>query len=299
MRTEDAPYSYYQLARDRGLDEALLPDVDFPAPALTPLGKPLAECTVGLYASCGLYYEHDEPPVRTNDLRYRLIDRRVPLAELRMGHLSGVRVWAEQDLNVAYPRDRMIELEAEGAFARFADQTVSLVGSISKYTELVDDVVPRMLEEYRRQRVDLVLLMPFCPMCHRSTSIIARALEARGMPTITTSTSWEMSEQYKPPRVAWLDFPLGCSAGRPHQPELQRDILRTALNMTPEYGEPWAIRKLPHQWSPDGSREWVEEMDRLFLNEGRDIVRVNVAHHREHGDNLQGREEEWVVRCNC
>lgn len=293
------PYSYYDLVRRHGLVEALLPDVDFPPPPLAPLRKPIAESTVGLYVSCGLYHHSDPPPGRTNDLNYRLIDRSVPLSELRMGHLSAVRRWAEQDLNVSYPRDRMIELESEGAFRRLAEQAVSLVGSISTYTALVEQAVPRILAEYERQGVDLVFLFPFCPMCHRSTSVLARALEARGMPTITTSTSWEMTAQYKPPRVAWLDFPLGCAAGRPNRPAQQRDILRTVLNMVPEFREPWTIAPLPFQWSDDGSRDWVEVMNALFLGEGHDIVTYNVAQHRKYGDNLEGRERDFVMRCNC
>jgi D-proline reductase (dithiol) PrdB len=297
--TTITPYSYYDLARNQGFDGVTLPDVDFPAPRLTPLRKPIAESTIGLYASCGLYRLGDPPPARTNDFNYRLIDRDIPVTELGMGHLSGVRVWGEQDLNVVYPRDRMIELEAEGVFKRLAPQAVSLVGSISKYTELVETVVPKILAEYERQGVDLVMLMPFCPMCHRSTSVIARALEARGMPTITTSTSWEMTAQYKPPRVAWLDFPLGCSAGRPHAVEQQREILRTLLALVPEFGDPWEIKRLPFTFEPDGSRAWVDEMDRLFLGEAHDVVIKNVADHRKYGDNLQGREQEFVIRCNC
>ena len=293
------PYSYYDLVRAHGLHEALLPDVDFPAPTLTPLRRPLAESTVGVYVSCGLYLKGDPPPGRTNDLNYRLIHRDVALSELAIGHLSPVRLWAEQDLNVSYPRDRLIELEAEGLFGRLADEAVSLVGSISTYTELVEQAVPRILGDYERQGVDLVFLFPFCPMCHRSTSVLARALESRGMPTVTTSTSWEMTGQYKPPRVAWLDFPLGCAAGRPHQAEQQRDILRTVLRMVPDFDEPWAIRRLPFLWSPDGSRDWVEVMNALFLGQGHEIVAHNVAEHRKHGDQLQGREKDFVMRCNC
>lgn len=208
-------------------------------------------------------------------------------------------MWAEQDLNVSYPRDRMIELESEGVFRKLADQAVSLVGSISTYAALVESAVPKILAEYERQEVDLVFLFPFCPMCHRSTSVLARAFEARGMPTVTTSTSWEMIAQYKPPRVAWLDFPLGCAAGRPNVPEQQRDILCTVLEMTPEFGEPWAIKRLPFQWSADGSRDWVETMDALFLGEAHEIVATNVTQHRKYGDALQGREKEFVIRCNC
>src|SRR6185503_18124200 len=99
MTPNEAPYSYYDLVRRNNRHDTLLPDVDFPAPALTRIAKPIAECTIGLYISCGVYLKTDPPPGRTNDLYYRLIDRSVPLSDLAIGHLSGVRMWAEQDLN--------------------------------------------------------------------------------------------------------------------------------------------------------------------------------------------------------
>ena len=71
------------------------------------------------------------------------------------------RKWALEDLNVAYPRDRLIELEAEGVFKRLAPNAVSMVGSITLYTELLNDVVPRIKEEFDKQDVDLVLVLPF------------------------------------------------------------------------------------------------------------------------------------------
>src|SRR3970282_2165386 len=43
------------------------------------------------------------------------------------------------------------------------------------------------------------------------------------------STLWEASMSFKPPRTVFLDFPLGCPAGKPNEPDLQREILRAAL----------------------------------------------------------------------
>jgi hypothetical protein len=43
------------------------------------------------------------------------------------------------------------------------------------------------------------------------------------------STLWEISMAFKPPRTVFLDFPLGCPAGKPNEAELQRSVLRAAL----------------------------------------------------------------------
>lgn len=97
----------------------------------------------------------------TNDLSYRLLHRSVPLSKLKVSHMTPSRKWAMEDLNVAYPRDRLIELEAEGVFKKLASDAVSMVGSITLYTELLNDVVPRIKKEFDRQGVDLVLIFPF------------------------------------------------------------------------------------------------------------------------------------------
>ena len=97
----------------------------------------------------------------TNDLSYRLIDREIPLSELIVAHQTPVRIWALEDLNVAYPRDRLVELEADGTIGRLAPKAVSIVGSISKFTELLQKTVPAIKREFDAQGVDLVLLIPF------------------------------------------------------------------------------------------------------------------------------------------
>ncbi|MGH7874321.1 MAG: hypothetical protein ACREQO_19185 [Candidatus Binatia bacterium] len=134
---------------------------NFNLPRLTPLRKPMDQSTLGVLTSCGAQLKSDEPMAETNDLSYRLLHRDIPLSELKVSHMTPSRKWALEDLNVAYPRDRLIELEQEGVFKRLAPHAVSLVGSITLYTELLNDLVPRIKEEFDKQEVDLVLILPF------------------------------------------------------------------------------------------------------------------------------------------
>lgn len=133
----------------------------FAPPRLTALRKPIGECTLGVFTSCGAQLRDDRPLAETNDLTYRLLHRDTALTELTISHRTPSRKWALEDLNVAYPRDRLIELESEGVFKKLAAHAVSMVGSITLYTELVTEVVPRIYREFARQEVDLVLLVPF------------------------------------------------------------------------------------------------------------------------------------------
>ncbi|HXC31067.1 MAG TPA: hypothetical protein VNZ56_01230 [Verrucomicrobiae bacterium] len=272
----------------------------FDAPRLTPLRKPVSESTIGLFASCGAQLQEDPPLGETEDISFRLIPRDTPMSRLVVAHQTKVRKWAVEDLNVAFPLERMRELESEGVFRRLAHTAVSMVGSIQRYTELVEQAVPAIKQIYDSQGVDLVFLFPFCPACHRATTVVARALEARGLPTLSMSCLLEAAEEAKPPRACFLDFPLGCPAGRPHHAEQQREILRAALKLAPDFdGQVWHIKQLPFQWSPDGSRAWEEEVSELYRNGGLKIVLAHRDAHHARGESLVGREREFAIRCNC
>lgn len=134
---------------------------NFDPPKLTLLRKPISESTVGIFTSAGVQLRNDKPLAETNDLSYRLIPRDIPLPQLVVAHKTPVRVWALEDLNVAFPRDRLAELEADGTIGRLAPQAVSMVGSITRFTELIQKTVPALKEEFDAQGVDLVFLFPF------------------------------------------------------------------------------------------------------------------------------------------
>jgi D-proline reductase (dithiol) PrdB len=133
----------------------------FEAPLLTPLRKPVAESKIGLFVSCGAQLREDPALGETEDISFRLVHRDTPLSELVISHKTAVRKWAQQDLNVAYPLDRMKELEAEGFIGGLAHTAVSVVGSIHRFTELLEQTVPAVKQIYDSQGVDLVLLFPF------------------------------------------------------------------------------------------------------------------------------------------
>jgi D-proline reductase (dithiol) PrdB len=293
------PYSYSRLFEEvtgRKFENRPV----FDPPRLTPLRKPIADSTIGLFATCGAQLPDDPQLGETEDISFRLIHRDTPMSRLVVAHKTKVRKWAVEDLNVAFPLERMKELEAEGAYKRLAHTAVSIVGSIQRYTELVEQTVPAIKQVYDSQGVDLVFLFPFCPACHRATAVIARALEARGLPTLSMSVLLEAAEEAKPPRTCFLDFPLGCPAGKPHEAEQQREILRSALNLTPNFdGQPWHIKSLPFQWARDGSRAWEQEVNDLYRNGGLKIVMAHRDAHHQQGESLVGREREFAIRCNC
>jgi D-proline reductase (dithiol) PrdB len=291
------PYSFSRFLAESG---RTIPMPVFDPPVLVPLRKPIAESTIGLFVSCGAQLPSDPPLLETEDVTFRLLPRDVPIDRFVVSHKTLIRKWALEDLNVAYPIDRLKELESEGVFRRLAHTNVSMVGSIERYTELMEQTVPAMKAVFDAQGVDLVLLLPFCPACHRATGLIARGLEARGLPTISTSTLWEMSAAVKPPRTCFLDFPLGCSAGRPHEPAQQRDILRNVFELARAFDpNDWAMKTLPFQFSADGNRDWEALTDDIYRSGGLTVTDRHMAAHGRVGESLVGNERAFAVKCNC
>ncbi|MGE5304474.1 MAG: glycine/sarcosine/betaine reductase selenoprotein B family protein [Alphaproteobacteria bacterium] len=155
------PFSYVQFMTDLMAPKPYPKQPIFEPPKLTPLRKSINESTIGIFTSAGIQLRADPILAETNDLSYRLIDRETSYSELTVAHQTPVRVWALEDLNVAFPRDRFVELEAEGAIGRLAPKAVSMVGSITRFTELLEKTVPAIKAVFDSQNVDLVFLFPF------------------------------------------------------------------------------------------------------------------------------------------
>jgi hypothetical protein len=153
-----------------GIGELNTPDLA--APVLAPLTAGVENATIGLLVTCGAYYPDQEPMKETNDLSYRLLPRERDLSSVLFGHKTPVRAFAQADPNVAYPRVRMIELESAGVIGRYAGNAVSIVGSISDYDGLASVTAPRAVAEFREMRVDLALIVPFCPQCHVASAVL-------------------------------------------------------------------------------------------------------------------------------
>jgi len=88
----------------------------------------------------------------------------------------------------------------------------------------------------------------------------------------------------KPPRAAFLDYPLGHTTGKPHQPELQRDILVQALAAFTSLTVPGSVKILPFHWDD-------EEWKRTAMMEGD----TRVARH----DTPQYQTEEDRIRAEA
>ena len=88
--------------------------------------------------------------------------------------------------------------------------------------------------------------------------LIARHAEANGIATICLGSALDIIRAVRPPRAAFLDFPLGHTAGKANEPELQRAIVWEALAALEEMRAPGSVKILSYRWSDDDS--WQREL---------------------------------------
>lgn len=91
--------------------------------------------------------------------------------------------------------------------------------------------------------------------------LIARHIEAAGIPTLCMGSALDILKAGNPPRAAFLDYPLGHTTGKPHQPELQREILVQALDSFNSMTVPGSIKMLPFRWSDEDDWKRTAMMD--------------------------------------
>jgi hypothetical protein len=69
------------------------------------------------------------------------------------------------------------------------------------------------------------------------------------------------------PRAVFVDHPVGRTFGAPGERERGREILGRALGELPRFTTPGQIRDLRCRWSPDGSRQWEEQLSAEMLRD--------------------------------
>ncbi len=105
--------------------------------------------------------------------------------------------------------------------------------------------------------------------------LIARQLESAGIATLCLTSARDITRAAWPPRAAFLDYPLGHTSGRPHEPGTNRAIMRAALAALEQIDEPGAIVDLPFQWADDDGwkdsvmrpapgADWVDDRSERF-----------------------------------
>lgn len=136
-------------------------DRDMPTFDDTPLvaGPPLSERRVALISTAGLHRRGDRPFTEQSG-DFRVILGETPDADVVMSHVSTNfdRLGFMQDLDVAFPINRLRDLAAEGVIASVAQYHFSFMGATPP--ELMEPSVKEVVATLKADNVSAVVLCP-------------------------------------------------------------------------------------------------------------------------------------------
>ncbi len=98
-------------------------------------------------------------------------------------------------------------------------------------------------------------------------SLVARHLEARGIPTLCITSARDIIESGRPPRAVYVDYPLGHTTGKPFDPADQIEIVRAALQAWPRFERAAQIINLDRRWAEND--DWKSDAMRADAGDTR------------------------------
>ena len=132
---------------------------------------------------------------------------------------------------------------------------------------------PLILEMLRADKVDIAVLIPNCPICHQSQSLLARYLEANGISTVVMGAAKDIVEYCGVPRFLFSDFPLGNSAAKPHDSSSRTLNFELALSLLESAPAARTTVQSPLIWSTDPS--WKLDYSNLEKLSPAEVARLS------------------------
>ena len=232
----------------------------FAAVPFQPLRKPLAQCRVALITTAAPYRpdKGDQGPGAAYNAAAKFYSVYSGDAaqdpDLRISHVAIDRQHTSaEDQGTYFPLPALRRAVASGRIGAVAPRFHGAPTNRSQRVTLDVDA-PEIVSRCLADEVDAAILAPNCPVCHQTTSLVARQLEASGISTVVMGCARDIVEHVGVPRLLFSDFPLGNAAGRPHDPASQALTLELALALLESATGPRTTVVSPLQWS--GSPDW-------------------------------------------
>ena len=277
---DDAPIPY--MARTREYYQAIgyatpyrwAHYVDAP---FQPLGKPLSQSRVTLVTTAAPFdpAKGDQGPgakYNGGAKFYQVYDGDTSKThDLRISHVAYDRVHTSaDDSGTWFPLPQLRRLAREQRIGEIAPRFFGAPTNRSHRVTLETDA-PDILARCRAGQVDAAVLVPNCPVCHQTISLVARHLEANGIATVVMGCAKDIVEHAAVPRFLFSDFPLGNSAGRPHDPASQAFTLELALRVLEMAPAAQTTVQSPLRWSADAS--WKRDYNNVALLSADELAR--------------------------
>lgn len=224
------------------------------------LARPLSESTVALVTTAAPYQPDKGPqgpgaPYNAAAKFYAVYSGDSAIDhDVRIAHVAIDRKHTSmEDIGTWFPLKLMRELVGRGRIGTLARRFHGMPTNRSqRHTVEVD--APELLARCREDGVDAAVLVPNCPVCHQTMALAARHLEANGIATVVMGCAKDVVEHCGVPRFLFSDFPLGNSAGRPHDRTSQELTLALALDLLESARGPRTTLRSPLAWSE--SSDW-------------------------------------------
>ena len=244
----------------------------------TPLKKPLAQSVLGLITTAVPYdpnkgIQSQGAPYNAAAKFYQPYQQSVDgNIDLRIAHVGIDRKNANmEDSNCWFPLDAAKRAVVAGRVGSLSPSFYGLPTNRSQRHTLEVDA-PIILEMLKADGVDVVVLIPNCPICHQSQSLLARYLESAGISTVLMGAAKDIVEYCGVPRFLFSDFPLGNAAAKPNDASSQDINFDLALQLLESAPAPRTTVQSPLIWSPDSS--WKLDYSNLEKFSPQEIARL-------------------------
>jgi D-proline reductase (dithiol) PrdB len=119
-------------------------------------------------------------------------------------------------------------------------------------------------------------------VCHQTVSLVARHLEADGLPTVVVGSARDIVEHCGVPRFLFTDFPLGNPCGHPWNRAMQTAILRHAVSLFDAASRPRSTLRAPFEWTADDP-DWRDRYARVRPEDRAALLALGDARRRQRG----------------
>lgn len=250
----------------------------------TPLVKPLSNMTVALLTTASPYdstkgEQGIGAPYNAEAKFYKVYSGDVTQDhDVRISHVAIDRKnTTMEDRNTWFPLPAMRAAASAGRIGRLASRFHGIPTNRSQRHTLEVDC-PEVLMRCQEDGVEAAVLVPNCPVCHQTLSLVSRYLEAAGIPTVLLACAKDIVEHCGVPRAMFSDFPLGNAAGKPNDPVSQKATLELAFRTLESAPAARTTVQSPQRWSD--SHAWKQDYSNVARVSPQELARLRAENDR-------------------
>ena len=180
-----------------------------------------------------------------------------PEPDLRISHIAIDRLHTSaKDSATFLPLAALRRAQRLGKLGSIAPHIYGFPTNRSQRTN-IDIDCPQLVRQLQKDKIEAIIVVPNCPVCHQSVSLAARAAETAGIASVIMGCALDIARHVGVPRFYFSDFPLGNSCGRPDDVASQDQTLQGALDLLAKAEKSRTIWYSPLRWH--GPENWKDD----------------------------------------